>query len=146
VTTGKAYLDVREALRELGIDEARARMLGIRLYKVGMVWPLETDSARAFGRGHQELLVIEEKRPVIEEQLTHAFYHEPAAQRPRITGKTDELGNTLKPAHGELSVNLAVDIIARRIEALGLADAALQERVDAIAAGGRTSFSSRRRT
>ncbi len=94
VTTGKAYLDVREALRELGIDEARARMLGIRLYKVGMVWPLETDSARAFGRGHQELLVIEEKRPVIEEQLTHAFYHEPAAQRPRITGKTDERGNT----------------------------------------------------
>ena len=135
VTTGKAYLDVREALRELGIDEARARMLGIRLYKVGMVWPLETDSARAFGRGHQELLVIEEKRPVIEEQLTHAFYHEPAAQRPRITGKTDELGNTLKPAHGELSVNLAVDIIARRIEALGLADAALQERVAAIRRG-----------
>jgi indolepyruvate ferredoxin oxidoreductase len=132
VTTGKAYLDVREALRELGIDEARARALGIRLYKVGMVWPLETESARAFGRGHQELLVIEEKRPVIEEQLTHAFYHEPAAQRPRITGKTDELGRTLKPAHGELSVNLAVDIIARRIEALGLADATLQERIAAI--------------
>ena len=134
VSSGKAYLDVREALRELGIDESRARQLGIRLYKVGMVWPLDTDSARAFGRGHQELLCVEEKRPVIEEQLTHAFYHEPATQRPRITGKTDELGNTLKPAHGELSVNQAVDILARRIEALGLADAPLKERIAAIRA------------
>ena len=129
VTSGKAYLDVREALRELGIDATRARELGIRLYKVGMVWPLDTISARAFGRGHGELLCVEEKRPVIEEQLTHAFYHEPAAGRPRITGKTDELGNTLKPAHGELSVNLAVDIIARRLEALGLVDTALGERI-----------------
>ena len=134
VSTGKAYLDVREALRELGIDEARARTLGIRVYKVGMVWPLDTQSAMAFGRGHQEVLVVEEKRPVMEEQLTHAFYHEAAASRPRITGKFDELGNTLKPAHGELSVNLAVDILARRIEALGLADAALKERIAAIRA------------
>ncbi len=132
VSTGKAYLDVREALRELGIDEARARALGIRLYKVGMVWPLDTDSARKFSRAHQEVLVVEEKRPVIEEQLTHAFYHDPASDRPRITGKTDELGNTLKPAHGELSVNMAVDIIARRIEALGLADGPLKERIAAI--------------
>jgi len=132
VTTGKAYLDVREALRELGIDAARARELGVRLYKVGMVWPLDTDSARAFGRGHTELLCVEEKRPVIEEQLTHAFYHENAAERPRITGKTDERGNTLKPAHGELSVNLAVDIIARRLEALGLVDANLADRIAAI--------------
>jgi indolepyruvate ferredoxin oxidoreductase len=134
VTTGKAYLDAREALRELGIDAGRARALGIRLYKVGMVWPLDTDSARAFGRGHQEILCLEEKRPVIEEQLTHAFYHDPAAERPVITGKTDDKGNTLKPAHGELSVNMAADIIARRIEALGLADTALKERIAAIKA------------
>ena len=132
VTSGKAYLDAREALRELGIDEGRARALGIRLYKVGMVWPLETDSALAFGRGHQELLVLEEKRPIIEEQLTHAFYHEPADRRPRITGKTDDVGKPLKPAHGELSVNLAVEILARRIEALGLADSALKQRIDAL--------------
>jgi indolepyruvate ferredoxin oxidoreductase len=132
VTSGKAYLDVREALHELGIDAARARELGVRLYKVGMVWPLDTVSARAFGRGHRELLCIEEKRPVIEEQLTHAFYHESADTRPRITGKTDERGNTLKPAHGELSTSLAVDIIARRLEALGVADGALTERIAAI--------------
>lgn len=132
VASGKAYLDVREALRELGIDAARARTLGIRVYKIGMIWPLDSDSARSFGRGHEELLVVEEKRPVIEEQLTHAFYHEPAAQRPRITGKTDERGQPLKPAHGELTVNLAVDIISRRIESLGLADAILQERLAAI--------------
>jgi indolepyruvate ferredoxin oxidoreductase len=132
LSAGKAYLDVREALRELGIDEARARLLGIRLYKVGMVWPLDTDSARKFSRGHQEVLVVEEKRPVIEEQLTHALYHDPASERPRITGKTDDLGNMLKASHGELSVNMAVDIIARRIEALGLADAPLKERIAAI--------------
>jgi indolepyruvate ferredoxin oxidoreductase len=132
IASGKAYLDVREALRELGIDEARARDFGIRLYKVGMVWPLETQNALAFGRGHQEILVIEEKRPIIEEQLTHAFYHVPAADRPRITGKTDGEGRTLKPAHGELTVNQAIDIIARRIEALGLADARLKERMAAL--------------
>ena len=132
MSSGKAYLDVREALRELGIDEARAREFGIRLYKVGVLWPLETQNALAFGRGHQEVLVIEEKRPVIEEQLTHAFYHVAASERPRITGKTDGEGRTLKPAHGELSVNQAIDIIARRIEALGLADARLKERIAAL--------------
>jgi len=132
VTSGKAYLDVREALRELQIDESRARALGIRLYKVGMVWPLDTDSAIAFGRGHEELLVVEEKRPIIEEQLTHAFYHVPASQRPRITGKTDDAGRPLKPAHGELSVNLAIEILARRIEALNLADASLKARIESL--------------
>jgi indolepyruvate ferredoxin oxidoreductase len=132
VTAGKAYLDVREALRELGIDQARAATLGIRLYKVGMVWPLEPTNSLAFGRGHEEVLVVEEKRPIIEDQLTSAFYREPAQVRPRITGKTDERGATLKPAHGELSVNLAVEILSKRIEALGIADAPLQERIAAI--------------
>jgi indolepyruvate ferredoxin oxidoreductase len=132
VTAGKAYLDVREALRELGIDQARAATLGIRLYKVGMVWPLEPTNSLAFGRGHEEVLVVEEKRPIIEDQLTSAFYREPAQVRPRITGKTDERGATLKPAHGELSVNLAVEILSKRIEALGIADALLQERIAAI--------------
>ncbi|HKQ83389.1 MAG TPA: indolepyruvate ferredoxin oxidoreductase family protein [Steroidobacteraceae bacterium] len=132
VTTGKAYLDVREALRELGVDEARARDLGIRLYKIGVVWPLEPENALAFGRGHQELLCVEEKRPVIEEQLTNLFYHEPASARPRITGKADEQGRPLKPAHGELSVHQAIDILAKRIEALGLGDDRLKERIAAL--------------
>ena len=132
VSSGKAYLDVREALRELGIDESRARQLGIRLYKVGVVWPLETDGILGFGRGHEEVLVIEEKRPVIEEQLTHAFYHVAASDRPRITGKTDEQGRPLKASHGELSVKQAIDIIATRIEALGLVDERLRERIAAL--------------
>lgn len=129
IASGKAYLDVREALRELGIDEARARDLGIRLYKVGVVWPLEPQKVLEFGRGHQELLCIEEKRPVIEEQLTNIFYHEPASTRPRITGKFDDQGRPLKAAHGELSVHQAIDILAKRIEALGLADDRLKERI-----------------
>jgi indolepyruvate ferredoxin oxidoreductase len=132
VTSGKAYLDVREALRELGITQARARDLGIRLYKVGVVWPLETSGALAFGRGHEEVLVIEEKRPVIEEQLTHAFYHVPAPDRPRITGKMDDRGRQLKSSHGELSVNQAIDIIANRVQAVGLADDRLKERITAL--------------
>ena len=147
VTSGKAYLDVREALRELGIDEARARTLGIRLYKVGMVWPLETDSALAFGRGHQELLVIEEKRPD-HRGAAHARFL-PRAGRPASAhhGQNRRCSaSTLKPAHGELSVNLAVDIIARRIEALGLADVgtARTHRRDARPAGQHRAVARRR--
>ena len=132
VASGKAYLDVREALRELGIDEARARHLGIRLYKVGMVWPLETENALAYCRGHKEVLVVEEKRPIIEEQLTVALYNMAADDRPRITGKNDDTGRPLKSAHGELTVNQAVDILAKRIEALDIADERLKERIAAL--------------
>ena len=95
VTTGKVYLDVREALRELGITEQRARDLGIRLYKVGMVWPLEETGALDFCRGHREVLVVDEKRPVIEEQLAYALYSLPASERPQLVGKKDEQGREL---------------------------------------------------
>jgi indolepyruvate ferredoxin oxidoreductase len=67
MTTGKAYLDTRQALEDLGIDEARARTLGIRLYKVGMTWPLEPEGARRFAEGLQEVIVVEEKRSHLEE-------------------------------------------------------------------------------
>ena len=88
--TGKGYLDVRQALDELGIDDARARDLGLRLYKVGMTWPLEPAGARAFAEGLEEILVVEEKRAVVEDQLAKLLYAQP--QRPRITGKRDEHG------------------------------------------------------
>src|SRR5882724_1557932 len=67
--TGKAYLDVRQALDDLGLDEARAARLGVRLYKVGLSWPLEPQGAKAFAAGLEEVLVVEEKRPLIEDQL-----------------------------------------------------------------------------
>ena len=134
VTTGKVYLDVREALRELGITEVRARELGIRLYKVGLVWPLEESGALEFCRGHREVLVVDEKRPVIEEQLAYALYSLPAAERPALVGKKDEQGRELVPAHGERSVNELIAILTRRLRAIGLGDAALKERMDALEA------------
>ena len=132
VTAGKVYLDVREALRELGLTEARAVELGIRLYKVGMIWPLEDSGAIAFARGHQEILVIDEKRPIIEEQLAGLLYGLPDGERPRLVGKKDEQGRELVPAHGERSVNEVIAILTRRLRALDLGDAALKERMDAL--------------
>ncbi|MFP6608192.1 MAG: indolepyruvate ferredoxin oxidoreductase family protein, partial [Myxococcota bacterium] len=118
VTTGKAYLDVRQALDELGIDEARAADLGLSIYKVGMSWPLEAEGARAFADGLEEILVIEEKRPVIEEQLASLLYN--LAQRPRLLGKQDAAGRPLLPSVGELDPDLVVQAVgewlARNVE------------------------------
>ncbi|MFP6630550.1 MAG: indolepyruvate ferredoxin oxidoreductase family protein [Myxococcota bacterium] len=118
VTTGKAYLDVRQALDELGIDEARAADLGLSIYKVGMSWPLEAEGARAFADGLEEILVIEEKRPVIEEQLASLLYN--LAQRPRLLGKQDAAGRPLLPSVGELDPDRVVQAVgewlARNVE------------------------------
>ncbi len=100
-TTGKAYLDVRQALADLGIDDARARALGIRLYKIGLSWPLEPEGARAFARGLDDILVVEEKRAFVEDQLVRLLYGEPA--RPRIHGKETAAGEPLLPSSGELT-------------------------------------------
>ncbi len=109
VTTGKAYGDLRQALDELGIDEARAREMGLSLYKVGMSWPLETEGARRFGDGLEELLVVEEKRPLVEEQLAAALYD--LDRRPRILGKRDEKGEPLLSEIGELDPGSVVDAL-----------------------------------
>ena len=114
--TGKGYLDVRQALEELGIDDARARELGLRLYKVGMSWPLEPEGARAFADGLEEILVVEEKRPVVEDQLTRLLYALPS--RPRITGKRDEHDRALLPSEGELSPAIVAQAIAARLSAV----------------------------
>ncbi len=101
VTTGKAYLDVRQALEELGIDASLAAELGLSLYKVAMPWPLEPEGARRFAVGLEEILVVEEKRPLIEEQLASLLYNLPV--RPRLFGKRDADGASLVPQVGELS-------------------------------------------
>jgi indolepyruvate ferredoxin oxidoreductase len=109
VTTGKAYLDVRQALEHLGVDERRAAALGIALYKVGLTWPLETRGAMAFARDLEEVIVVEEKRGLIEDQLVKALYNLP--RRPIVVGKTDEVGQVMFPSEGELdplSVALAL--------------------------------------
>ena len=101
VTTGKAYLDVRQALEELDIDEQKARDLGLSIYKVAMPWPLEPQGARAFAQEMEELLVVEEKRPLMEEQLARVLYDlEP---RPKLLGKRDVDGSPLVSDVGELT-------------------------------------------
>ncbi|HAG47110.1 MAG TPA: indolepyruvate ferredoxin oxidoreductase family protein, partial [Gammaproteobacteria bacterium] len=79
VTTGKSYLDVRRALMELGIDQKECERLGLSLYKVGMPWPLEVTGLKAFAAGLEELIVVEEKRGLIEDQVKAILYGSPAA-------------------------------------------------------------------
>ncbi len=115
ITTGKGHLDLMQALRLLGVDEARCRELGIDIYKVGMVWPLETEGARAFLRGKDEVLVVEEKRGIIESELKEALYDYPGDKPSRMVGKYDEEGRSLVPWTGELSPGLLAPIVAARI-------------------------------
>jgi len=102
VSTGKSWLDLKGALSLLGIDEREAGKLGLKLYKVGMVWPLEPEGLRGFAEGLEELLVVEEKRPVIEEQVKSQLFNMPADRRPRVSGKADTRGAPLLTALGEL--------------------------------------------
>ena len=112
-TTGKSYLDVRQALFDLGIGEKEAADLGIRLYKIAMPWPVEPRGVSRFATGVEEILVVEEKRDLIEQQLKTILYHQTGA-RPRIVGKTDPDGKTLLHSIDELSsAEIAVAIAAR---------------------------------
>ncbi|MFN9279666.1 MAG: indolepyruvate ferredoxin oxidoreductase family protein [Betaproteobacteria bacterium] len=90
IASGKAYNDTRQALADLGLDDDTCRQLGIRVHKVNVVWPLEATSAREFARGLQEILVVEEKRQVIEYQLKEELYNWRDDVRPNVLGKFDE--------------------------------------------------------
>ncbi len=134
ITSGKSYLDVRQAFDDLGIDEQLAAEIGIRLYKVGMVWPLEAEGVRRFAEGLDEILVVEEKRQLLEYQLKEELYNWREDVRPRVVGKFDEKGEWamlatpgpdgritvdhgewLLPAAGELSPAMIARVIAARI-------------------------------
>jgi len=117
VTTGKGHLDLMEALRLLGIDAREAKRLGVDVYKVGMVWPLEHDGALEFVRGKDEVLVIEEKRGIIESQFKEYFYDYPGHKPERMVGKYDELERRLVPWVGELAPIQLAGIVAGRLDA-----------------------------
>jgi len=134
ITTGKAYLDVRQALDDLGMTPAKAAAVGLRLYKVGLTWPLETEGARAFADGLEDVLVVEEKRGFIEDQLVKLLYNMPADRRPSIAGKTDEAGRRLLPSEGELSPTLVARVIAERLKRLGLDEPEMAQRLARIEA------------
>jgi indolepyruvate ferredoxin oxidoreductase len=115
VTEGKSYLDVRQALDDLGIDDERAAEIGITIYKVGLSWPLERDGVRAFARGLEEILVVEEKRGLIENQLKEQLYNWRADVRPQVVGKFDENRKLILPSYGELTPAQIARVIAARL-------------------------------
>jgi len=115
ITSGKAYLDVMQALDDMGITAAVAAEIGLRVYKVGMPWPLEPQDTHDFADGLEEILVVEEKRSIIEDQLTGQLYNYPVAARPRVVGEFDENGRDLVPNLGELTPAMVALAIAARI-------------------------------
>ncbi|MEL7542325.1 MAG: indolepyruvate ferredoxin oxidoreductase family protein [Pseudomonadota bacterium] len=127
VSTGKSYLDTRQALDELGIDEVRASELGVRLYKVAMSWPLEPEGIRQFAEGLDLVVVVEEKRSLIETQIKEQLYG--LADAPVVIGKQDERGHSLFPAKGALEpLDVALEI-GTRLQTRG-GDEALAAQLD----------------
>ncbi|WP_105428405.1 indolepyruvate ferredoxin oxidoreductase family protein [Neorhizobium sp. T6_25] len=123
VSTGKSWLDLLGALALLGINEARAAELGIALYKVGMVWPLEPQGIAEFASRVDELLVVEEKRSILEDQIKAQLFNLSTERRPRVFGKAGENGAALLQAIGEIgTLSVAKAILSR----LGYLDEALQ--------------------
>jgi indolepyruvate ferredoxin oxidoreductase len=116
VTTGKAHLDLMEAMRLVGLDEQTCRRFGIDIYKVGMVWPLALHDAMEFVTGKREILVVEEKRGIIESQFKEYFYDYPGSKPERMVGKHDETGARLISWTGELSPRALVEVLARRLD------------------------------
>ncbi len=113
ITLGKSYLDVRQALDELGIDETRCNDLGLRLYKLGCAWPIEPEGLKAFVKGLALVIVVEEKRSLIEVQLREELYG--AADQPVCVGKRDEKGDWLFPVKGALDPNDIAIAIGERL-------------------------------
>ncbi len=145
IATGKAYNDTRQALFDLGLDDEACHRLGIRLHKVNVVWPLEATITRHFAEGLQEILVVEEKRQVIEYQLKEELYNWRGDVRPTVLGKFDDgegdgsggewsrpnpSENWLLRAKADLTPAIIARAIAKRLKKLGV-DADTQRRMDA---------------
>ena len=120
ITTGKAYLDVRQALDELAIDEVKCNDLGLRLYKVGCPWPLSRQELVEFAQGLDLIIVVEEKRSLIEVQVREELYG--TANQPVCIGKKDEQGNWLFPVKGALDPNDVAVCIGERLLRYGAND------------------------
>ncbi len=137
ISSGKAYNDTRQALQDLGLDTATCQRIGLRLHKVAVVWPLEAQTTREFATGLREILVVEEKRQVIEYQLKEELYNWRGDVRPTVLGKFNEVdgdftggewsmpnpsANTLLRANADLSPALIARAIAQRLKKLGVPD------------------------
>ncbi len=135
IASGKAFNDTRQALIDLGLDDATCQRIGLRLHKVNVVWPLEASITREFATGLREILVVEEKRQVIEYQLKEELYNWRSDVRPHVLGKFDEVegdftggewsmpnpsGNQLLRANADLNPALIARAIAKRLKKLGV--------------------------
>ena len=121
LTVGKNYLDVRQALDDLGIDEARANQIGVRLFKVACPWPFDLGDMTEFVDGLDMVIVVEEKRSLLESQLREALYG--TARQPVVVGKRDERGEWLFPVKGALDPNdIAVAVGERVLKVIGYAE------------------------
>jgi indolepyruvate ferredoxin oxidoreductase len=129
IATGKAYLDLRQALADLGISERDAQGLGLRIYKVALTWPLEEEGAKRFAEGLQDVLVVEEKRGFIEDQLKRILYNMDAWNRPTVVGKQDEAGMRLLPSEGELTPTIVASALVARLRRLGHNSPVLEQRL-----------------
>ena len=134
VTAGKAWQDTIAALRLLGIDEQKAAEIGVSVYKVGCIWPLEPDGLRAFAAGHDELLFVEEKRGLLEEQAASLLYNVPG--RPLISGKQAPDGTTLIAKTGLLDPNDIAAAISNRLAANGYDESGWKDCARNVAASG----------
>jgi indolepyruvate ferredoxin oxidoreductase len=141
IASGKAYNDTRQALLDLGLDDHTCQRLGIRLHKVGVVWPLEAQLTRDFATGLQEILVVEEKRQVIEYQLKEELYNWRADVRPVVLGKFNPTdggewsmpnpsANRLLRANADLTPAIIAKAIAQRLKKIGI-DSETTTRIDA---------------
>ena len=143
IASGKAYNDTRQALLDLGLDDETCRRIGIRLHKVTVVWPLEAQATREFATGLEEILVVEEKRQIIEYQLKEELYNWRADVRPVVLGKFNEAeegggewsmpnprANTLLRANADLNPSLIAKAIAQRLLKMGV-DADVASRINA---------------
>ncbi|MCH7391249.1 indolepyruvate ferredoxin oxidoreductase family protein [Acinetobacter dispersus] len=139
--SGKGYLDTIEALRILGIENETAQQLGLRVYQVGLIWPLEPQGLREFAEGLQELIVVEEKRPILEAQIKDELYSLPDEQRPHVIGKAihgkGEWSTSFKEApligHYEFQPEPIAKMLAARFLQLDLPESLrqqIQSRVD----------------
>jgi len=132
ITTGKAYLDVMQAFDDLGISEEDAAKIGIRVLKVGMSWPLNRDDVREFALGLEEIIVVEEKRAVMENQVKEQLYNWREDVRPTVIGKFDEKGEWILPSMDELTPARVAVVLAERIKRF-YDSPAIHERIDWLA-------------
>jgi indolepyruvate ferredoxin oxidoreductase len=114
VAGGKTYYELLQALQELGLEQRDLERAGVRLMKVGMLYPHDRETFRAFGQGLREILVVEEKLPFLETALRDALYG--MTNAPKILGKHDEDSAPLVPAESELDADTISLAVAGRIE------------------------------